>query len=378
MTLVVSGRKHFLDWLRVLAFGFLILFHIGLLYVSWPYNLKSPRLFPELEWAMVALNPWRLSLLFFVSGVASRHLLLKLQTTGFVRDRLRRLLPVLLVGMLIIIPPQTFVELSDKGLMQVGYVEFWLHSYLGADPSYGIIMPRWDHLWFLVYLVVYLCLFSLGLLVFQNYPYLDEKSHFVLTPFIAGPAIWLAGANVLESEVFPLTHALANDWAAHLRWGGVFFLGVLLARHDRFWECVRAKRLWFALTAGGLLLVQWHVRLDVLNGTAPSAAYAGASGLYAWFVILAVLGYAARWVNSPSSLLTYLNTAILPVYVFHQPAMLVAAYMVFPIGLPLGLEVSLLITAALGVPLVIYEIAVRRIGILRFSFGLKPLSQSAV
>jgi len=69
-------RLHHLDWLRVLAFGLLIFYHTGMLYVTWPYHVKSPRIVAGVEWAMVLANPWRLALLFFISGVASRFLLL--------------------------------------------------------------------------------------------------------------------------------------------------------------------------------------------------------------------------------------------------------------------------------------------------------------
>ena len=51
---------------------------VGLLYATWHYNLKSPRIFPGVELALNALNPWRLALLFFISGVACRFLLEKL------------------------------------------------------------------------------------------------------------------------------------------------------------------------------------------------------------------------------------------------------------------------------------------------------------
>src|SRR5690242_15920161 len=102
----MGERKYFLDWLRVGAFFLLILFHVGMLYVTWGYNLKSPRIFPDLEYAMNLVSPWRLALLFFISGVASRFLLSKLGARGFAKDRVRRLLPVILLGMLVINPPQ--------------------------------------------------------------------------------------------------------------------------------------------------------------------------------------------------------------------------------------------------------------------------------
>jgi hypothetical protein len=69
---LLADRKYFLDWLRVAAFGTLMLFHIGLLYVPWNYNLKSDRIFSSLEYVLIGISPWRLTLLFFISGVASR------------------------------------------------------------------------------------------------------------------------------------------------------------------------------------------------------------------------------------------------------------------------------------------------------------------
>ena len=148
----MGERKYFLDWLRVIAFALLILFHVGLLYVPWYYNIKSERIFEELQYAMIALNPWRLALLFFISGVACRFLLAKLSPGGFAKDRLRRLVPVVLLGMLVINPVQVYVEFLHKDIISGGYMQFWLGSYLIAEPYPNRIVPTWDHLWFLVYL----------------------------------------------------------------------------------------------------------------------------------------------------------------------------------------------------------------------------------
>jgi glucan biosynthesis protein C len=71
----METRKYFLDWLRVGAFALLIVFHIGMLYVSWPYNLKSPRLYPAIEPLMIAIGAWRLALVFLISGVGSHYLI---------------------------------------------------------------------------------------------------------------------------------------------------------------------------------------------------------------------------------------------------------------------------------------------------------------
>ena len=71
------------------------LFHIGLLYAPCDYNIKSDRIFPTLEYLFISISPWRLALLFFISGVAARFLLNKLTPGRFAVDRFKRLFVVL-------------------------------------------------------------------------------------------------------------------------------------------------------------------------------------------------------------------------------------------------------------------------------------------
>ena len=158
--MTTDTRLHHLDWLRVIAFGLLIFYHTGMLYVTWPYHVKSPRIVQGVEWAMVLANPWRLALIFFISGVASRFLLGKLGPGRFALDRVSRLLPALLFGMLVVVPPQTYFELRGLGRWSGGYLSFWLEHYLTADRTFGVVVPTWNHLWFLVYLLVYCLAFA--------------------------------------------------------------------------------------------------------------------------------------------------------------------------------------------------------------------------
>ena len=36
-------RRYDLDWLRIIAFGLLILYHCGMFYVTWDWHVKSSR-----------------------------------------------------------------------------------------------------------------------------------------------------------------------------------------------------------------------------------------------------------------------------------------------------------------------------------------------
>jgi hypothetical protein len=74
--------------------------------------------------------------------------------------------------------------------------------------------------------------------------------------------------------------------------------------------------------------------------------------------------------------LSYLTEAVLPIYVLHQPILLVAAFLHLPIALPLGIEVALLILVTGLGSFLIYELAIRHTRITRFLFGLTTSDQS--
>ena len=62
-----DARRIDLDWIRIGAFALLILYHVGMFYVTWDYHVKSPHASHAVEPFMFLTNPWRLTLLFIVS-----------------------------------------------------------------------------------------------------------------------------------------------------------------------------------------------------------------------------------------------------------------------------------------------------------------------
>ncbi len=350
----------------MLAFGALIFFHVGMLYVSWHYGLKSPRLYPGIEPCMTALSAWRLALLFLISGVASRFLIDKLGPGAYARDRLRRLLPVILTGMFVVIPPQTYVVLVSRGVTQMDFPTFWLTQYLRANQTLvhplGMTMPTWDHLWFLVYLLIY-TLAAAGVIWAGRR--LKTRVGPPVSPWVLifAPPVWLALTNLLILTKAPITDALVNDWGAHLKWLGLFVTGLAAARQDRFWAMLEVHRGKALATAVALLAVQLRVN---------DPAWSVVSGLYAWAAICALCGFTRATLNRPSPLLSHLNEAVLPIYVLHQPILMVTAFWLFPLRLLLPVEVLLLVgTTGLG-SFAIYGAFIRPFAVTRFLFGLKP------
>ena len=139
------------------------------------------------------------------------------------------------------------------------------------------------------------------------------------------------------------------------------------------WLKSRCAPLLGATLALALLLIVVHVLF--LHGLLPPPwdwiTWNLASGLYGWAAILTLLGLAARFLNRSSSQLAYLNVAILPVYVLHQPILIAAAWLLFGLALPLPLEMVLLVAITAFGALATYHIAIRPFRAMRFLFGLK-------
>ena len=377
-------RRYDLDWVRILAFALLVPYHVGMYYVSWDWHVKSPTLVPAIEPLMILTAPWRLSLLFLVSGVATRYLKDKL-AVGFLRQRSWRLLLPLLFGMYVVVPPQAYLELVEKvpGGYHAGYLGFMRQYLQGGDlhcmaPGDCIDGPTWNHLWFVAYLWAYsVVLWVAGRLLPQSWR--DTGAGFLRRAcegqgVLWWPMLWLVAARVLVAPLFPSTHDLTDDLYNHLQYGLVFTVGYLLAKTDGPWEQLRRSRHWMLglALASYMLMVAGYLQFDDFDNipAGPIAALRTLWGLMEWSAIAAILGYARACSPKDSRLLRYLTAAVFPLYILHQTVIVVLAHNLKPLQIAPAIEGPLLVVATFGLCLLGYEV-VRRIRWLRPLFGLK-------
>jgi peptidoglycan/LPS O-acetylase OafA/YrhL len=370
-------RRIDLDWVRIAAFGLLILYHVGMFYVPWNWHIKAVPTVPVLEPLMLALNPWRLALLFLVSGVATRFMLRKTAPGALLRSRSWRLLIPLLFGMLVIVPPQAYIQISEALGYPDGFVDFYLKHYFAFGPQFCpkpcIILPTWNHLWFVAYLWIYTM--ALGLVVMAA-PALAGWIERWLVPAMSGwwllfaPPAAFALYRIVLLPNFPSTHAMAGDWYNHALFATAFLLGFLLAHAKPFWDAVERRR-WIALVLAVAFFVAFITLRSMRDGGMPVRIYLGiAYGIYQWLCMVALLGFARRWISKDSAARRYLTDAIFPYYIVHQTAIIVIAHALRSGGLSAGPEAVVVIGGTAVTCIVTYEI-VRRVALLRPLFGLK-------
>lgn len=373
-----AERRVDLDWVRIGAFGLLIFYHVGMLYVSWGFHIKSAHRITALEPLMLVLNPWRLALLFLVSGVATRFMLRKCALPTLLRSRSTRLLIPLIFGMLVIVPPQSYLQIVESLGYPAGFPDFYLQHYFAFGPQFCpnpcILLPTWNHLWFVAYLWIYTM--ALGA-VLTVAPGIAEWIEQRIAPAPSGvlllviPSMMFAAYRFVLLPRFPATHALFGDWYDHALYVTVFLIGFLLAHAKTFWDAIERQR-WLALALATMFFLSF---LAVLWMGAPHSLWlrlygVTAYGFYQWLCIVAVLGFARRWLTADSAARRYLTDAIFPYYIVHQTAIIMIAHQLQGRGLPAGIEASIVIVGTIAVCVLTYEI-VRRVTVLRPLFGLR-------
>jgi surface polysaccharide O-acyltransferase-like enzyme len=375
------NRRHDLDALRVLAFGLLILYHIGMFYVSeWEYHVKSQYLAQWLQYPMLFLNRWRMSLLFLISGAAIGMFASQVSLGRFALSRTLRLLVPLLFGMLAIVPVQAYCQGVSNGLVEPGFGRFMVR-YLQFRPwpegafdgwESGI---TWNHLWYLAYLWVYTLVLCALLPAFNSRLGQGLQAQF---NGLRGAGLMLIPALPLFIYLaalgtrFPSTHALVDDWFNHATYFTVFLYGFWMARDAGLWEellRLRQRTLTLALVAFAAYLT-W---IKFIPHDFPEAMHAPGQlmrTLYAWWMLLAILGCCYALLNRPFRWLPYAKEAVFPWYILHQSFIVSIGFLLTPMQLGPVREPLLVIVGTIGGCLLVHEI-VRRIPLLRPLFGLK-------
>lgn len=366
-----AARRYDLDWLRVGAFALLIFYHIGMFYVSWDWHVKSPYAGGALEPLMRLINPWRLALLFFISGVALRFAMEKTMLRRFVPQRLMRLFIPIAFGMAVICAPQAYYELLHKGETAPGFWAFWV-QYLDFDMEFSILTPTWNHLWYVVYILAYTLVIAALLPILRRLVSPAERLFGWMADSQGGwlmllvPVVPFAFYAAALDHAFPTTHAFYDDWATHAHSFTMVLFGWLAAKSPAFWRGVdRAlpMALIVAIAVGAALMFG---RSMLIEGDLLGLGRL----IYAWATILSLLGLAQRYLNWPHPALSYLTEAIFPYYILHQTLIVCFGAWAMAAGLPLAGEVAFVIGGTLLGCALGYELIIRRVPLLRPLFGL--------
>jgi glucan biosynthesis protein C len=366
-----APRRYDLDWLRVLAFGLLIFYHTGMIFVGWKFHIMSQPSSSALELPMEFLNQWRMPLLFVISGVGVTLALGRRTAGQFAWERLQRLLLPLVFGMLVVVVPQVYYERLTQGATYTSLLDFYPHYFEGTYPRGNF---TWNHLWFIAYLLPF-SLLGLPLFLQLRKPAaqaaLARLSQGLQRPgrvlLFALPLIFL---QLVLRPYWPDHRNLVSDWFNFAFYLTLFIYGYLLGPLAGFWQAAERQRyLFLALGLAAFSFYYWadDYYYELIGGAIKRAV----QGFNCWCWILVGFGFGRRYLNRSSPLLQRANEAVYPFYILHQTVLIVLGYYVLQWHATNGAKFLLIALGTLGFTLLLYTV-IWRFSVLRVLFGLKP------
>ena len=357
-----------MDWLRVIAFSLLIFYHAGMFFVSWEWHVKNNQLSEGMELPMRFVSQWRMSLLFLISG-ASIYFSLRRRSAGiFTKDRLKRVLLPLVAGILLVVPPQVYLERLTQG-ETFTYAAFYCTIFDFEPYPKGNF--SWHHLWYLAYIFVYSLVFLPVLLRLQ-------KRQNTLKPLpgwllLLLPGVWLGIGEALLRPYWPASNDLVSDWASHFLYISVFLLGFLLFSNRALLEQVqRVRILSFAV---GLALTACLYAYYWLDWQEPDQlglmAYGLLKSLNRWAWLMAIVGMGLQYLGHGSPALQKANEMVYPFYILHQTVIVVLGYWMRALNWPVLPKFLVMIAITFLICYLLTELVIKRVSLLRMLFGMK-------
>lgn len=360
-------RKHYLDNIRFLTIFFVVIFHVYFYY----NNIGTEAMFAGLKPYEGAVTfagiyqyfvyPWFMLLLFVVAGISARYALEKRTERQFLKERVDKILA-----------PSTLGVLAFGWLG--GYV-IYLHTARGNMPE---SVPAF------VRVIIILCC-GIGALWFCHVLFVAAL-FLLLIRKIAGKCStddekicgWI---DQKLSHGIPFVIVMAAVYFVF--WGGSHILNMLLITFYRNGIYIPA------FLAGYYLFSNESVMEKIKNAVLLLGICAAVSGifyivrcygmaytdkdvlsrwdlnLYAFFMVLLVLGAGPKWLDFSNNFTNYMGKCCFGIYVLHIPVLLVINYLLAGKELPLTVVYGIELVGGFVVSILLYEV-IRRIPVLRY------------
>ena len=391
-----TNRLYYLDWLRVIAMISVFFHHCSRIFDlrGFPIHNAIMSLPPTIHREF--FNLWMIPLLFIISGAAVYYSLKFRKAGGFIKERsLRILVPLLLIGIFVIAPPQVYLERLINGEFSGTFFEWYPHYFEGDYPQ-GNFAISGIHLWFLWFLFIYtLVLLPLfipkrktGVSIISRFSNLFQKPWTLFLLFVPLGAI-------APLEIYSTRLAGGWDILPYL----IFFIyGYLIFSNERIQESIR-RYCTVSLTAAFILtilylylefsavlpkisshmLTEYRVLIMSLSGKSvnpPNLTLAWIGffelrSLVAWCWMIAILGFGSRFFNFHNKFLAYANEAVLPFYILHLTIINIIGFFVIQWNIGIAKKYIIIAITSFLITMIIYELLVRRVNVLRILFGMK-------
>jgi glucan biosynthesis protein C len=369
-------RLYYIDWLRLMAVFLLFFFHTARIFdPTENFYVQNGHLSSVLYYTFInSLGPWQMSLFFLLAGASTYYALRKRSGGEYSRERFKRLFIPFVFGVLVLIPPQSYLGLlnhSDYAKSFFAWYPNFFHLQTDDIDGYFLGGHTWGHLWFIIHLFVY------SLIALPIFLYFNRKSGQRWVKRLAGV---FAKSGVFF--LFPLLLVLFNEFPEVVGGNPLFYIaffisGFILMSDPRFIDIIDKRRLSLLLLgvvpfAGIIIASATNSWPADLPGWADRIINGYVDGFVPWFVILAMLAYGRRFLNFTNRFLKYFAEGAYPLYILHQTVIVIIGFFVVQWGFGVGAKYAVIVALAFAGSVLAYDVLVKRTRITRFLFGMKP------
>lgn len=358
-------RLYYIDWLRILVILSLVPYHaaltftgLGDIYIKNP--VKDVRIVPFLI-ITAPLDNFFMTLLFFVSGIASFYALQHRSKSEYIHERIKKVLIPFIIGTVLLCPIQAYFKGLYNGF-RGSYIQFIPEFFSGKIVDY----LGYAHLWFLLYLFIFSIICAPLFIKWKN----DNNRLERIASFLCrGNNIYIPIGLIVLIELFlrpffPGKQILIMDWANDIVYISVFIFGFVFASSTEIQNRIRS------LFKGSLCLViasiaifiyiyyQWTVQGE--SAVYLTIIWAFLKGVYECSAIIVMIVIGQRYLNKKSTALGYLSKASFTYYIMHMLPVAMMSYLLVTTNLNIYLKYLLTILSAYVFIFIVYEFALRR------------------
>lgn len=309
-----------MDWLRVLVILSLIPFHAALTYINYgAVYIKSPvtgtaaipfMIIPTL------LSDFFMTLLFFLSGIASYYSFQSRQASQYVKERNKKLLLPFILGTLFICPFQAYMKGIYEGF-HGSFIEF-IPQFFSNKIVYYL---GYAHLWFLLYLFVFSLICVPLFKKWQNNNRIQKIGAFIIKGnHMLIPIIFII---LLEFFLRPFFHAqtLIMDWANDFVYLAMLIFGYLYAADNRIQNKIKEyfnlSKVFGILSLALLFFINYQWVVENSNAVYLKVLWGFAKSFYECSAIIFLLCIGRKHLNKGNRQIKYLSKASFSIYLFH-------------------------------------------------------------
>lgn len=381
-------RLYCLDWLKVFAILMVFVFHNTHFFDFLDWSVKNNTESAGMMIFFLLIHFWIMPLFFLLAGAGAKFALDYKSKKEYMIERIKRLLIPLGIGMLLLAPPQGYVENLSNLKFDGSFMDYYPQFFKNLSYTFSLdsFSNNTYHLWFLGFL------FAFSLIGLPLFAWFKRDIAQILISKIASfcdkkGIIFLFAIPVLISHlIFRISFPDYSDWADFFYWFTYFVYGYILFSHTKFRQAINRHRKAAFITGVFCLLlfvifllmgydINWF---EYPSYSLPSVIFMVIYSLLTWSWIIFILSTGFKLFNFNNKFLKYSSEAVLPFYLLHQTIILLTGFWVVQWDMGIFPKFFIIGSISLFATIGIYDLLVKRINCIRFLFGMKLLKNSQV